>query len=315
MLELAKTLSQSSYFTTQPPSVSVLAPTPKKGKNKGANKPAKADEKAPPTLHPALGEPPVLPPGTYSTTATSPTADLSHSAALDLEMALAAKQQALEECSTMIDAAVEELQLMAQGGDQFWGQLRSLKNGSRGRGRWAVVPKPDFARSMAKGERARDVIIPYAVDEGEWMVFPATYPLRCSAAAPTTRARCLAAFDLDPSKKDALTFGARIHLRLRVTHTDSMGSTSSSLAPFLRDTEDVHAMMDAAQLEAFEEDVFNEVRQPPIPRLPLTFSLQIRNEALRDSSNDVEPTSVRIKLPHGDVTFQLVSITRRPEPS
>ena len=265
VLELAKTLSQSSSFSIQPPSALVLAPTPKKAKNKGQHKPAKADEKATPTLHPGLGEPPVLPPGTYSTTATSTIADLSPSAALDLEMALAAKQQALEECSSMIDAAVDELQVMAKAGDQFWGHLRSLKTGSGGRGRWAVVPKPDFARSMTKGERARDVIIPYAVDEGELhRLCSVLYSLKCPTASPAARARCLAAFDLDPSKKDALNFGARNHLRLLVTHTDSMGSASSSLAPFLIDAEDVQAMMEAAQLEAFEEDVFNEVRWPRV---------------------------------------------------
>ena len=66
----------------------------------------------------------------------------------------------------MIDSAVEELQSMARAGEDFWDKVRTLKNGTRGRRQWAVVPKPDFGRSMAERERAKDLVIPYAVDEG-----------------------------------------------------------------------------------------------------------------------------------------------------
>jgi hypothetical protein len=111
-------------------------------------------------------EPPILPAGTYTATPSFPPARPPHLEAYELELALAAKQQALDECSLLIDSAVDELQSMAAAGEQFWGSVRTLRDGDRGRGQWALLPKPDFSRSMAEGERARDVIIPYAVDEG-----------------------------------------------------------------------------------------------------------------------------------------------------
>lgn len=67
----------------------------------------------------------------------------------------------------MIDGAVEELQAMSEAGDRFWQSVRELRDGKGGRGQWAVVPRPDFGRVMTEGERAKDVIIPYALDEGE----------------------------------------------------------------------------------------------------------------------------------------------------
>jgi hypothetical protein len=183
---------------------------------------------------------------------------LSHTHAYELELALAAKQKALEECSTMIDSAVEELRSMAEAGEQFWEHVRALKNGTRGKGQWAVLPKPDFGRTMVEREQAKDVIIPYAVDEGEVI-------RRCAKCAysvpapPALRARCLAAFDLDPSKKESLQFGARSCLRLRVTCSDGMTSSLSTLVHLTADDSDVQGMMEAAQLEAFDEDLFNEV--------------------------------------------------------
>lgn len=68
----------------------------------------------------------------------------------------------------MIDSAVDELQRMAGAGDRFWESLQTLQGNGQESGQWAIVPKPDFGRSMAEGERAKDVIIPYAVDEGDF---------------------------------------------------------------------------------------------------------------------------------------------------
>lgn len=79
---------------------------------------------------------------------------------------LQAKQIALNKCQGLIDGAVGELRLMAHAGDRFWKDIRNLKEGEGGRGKWAVVPKPDFGRVGGKGEKAKDVIIPYAIDEG-----------------------------------------------------------------------------------------------------------------------------------------------------
>jgi hypothetical protein len=145
VLELAKTLGQSSSFTTAPPT-----DHPKR-------------KKIPPKIEDVkIPDPPILPPGTYTATPSLPTSTSSgrplHARVLDLELALAAKHQALDDCSALIDSAVEELQIMADAGDRFWRDVRALREGG-----WAIVPKPDFGRT---GEKAKDVIIPYAVDEG-----------------------------------------------------------------------------------------------------------------------------------------------------
>lgn len=77
-------------------------------------------------------------------------------------------------------------------------------------------------------------------------------------APSAMRARCLAAFDLDPSKTDALTFGSRGYRRLRVSlHTDVQ--TFSSTLPAYDTNSSIHESMEAAQLEALDEDLYNEV--------------------------------------------------------
>ena len=74
------------------------------------------------------------------------------------------------------------------------------------------------------------------------------------------RARCLAAFDLDPKAKQPLAFGARTHLRLRVTIQEGPDAApSSSTIPPLPSDENVRAMMQVVQDEAFDEELFAEV--------------------------------------------------------
>lgn len=68
----------------------------------------------------------------------------------------------------------------------------------------------------------------------------------------------MAAFDLDPAKKDALTFGTRTYQRLRVTLSGISGSATSTLDPVVDDS-DIRALMAAAQLESIEEELFTEV--------------------------------------------------------
>jgi hypothetical protein len=154
VLELAKTLAESSPFTNQPPAY-------------GAHHASRSKAKDQPPGAARVGDPPVLPPGTYSTTPSVAPMRSLHLEALDLEIALAAKQRALDDCSATIDAAVEELKIMAAAGQGFWQSLRELREGRGGKGQWAIVPKPDFGRNMLEGETAKDVVIPYAVDEGE----------------------------------------------------------------------------------------------------------------------------------------------------
>lgn len=150
-------MSVSSEFTTDPPA-HPNQPFPKKLK-----KPTNADTAAGSTK----GEPPILPAGSYTATPAVVPQKSRHNQILEYEMALAAKHQALDECSALIDSAVEELQVMSDASDRFWTDVRQLKDGRGGKGRWAVVPKPDYTRVMGEGEKAKDVMIPYAVDEGE----------------------------------------------------------------------------------------------------------------------------------------------------
>lgn len=78
-------------------------------------------------------------------------------------------------------------------------------------------------------------------------------------ASSTIRGRCLAAFDLDPTKTDSLTFGSRGYRRLRVSiHTDVQ--TTSSTLPVFNAGADIQDAMEAAQLEAMDEDLYMEVR-------------------------------------------------------
>jgi hypothetical protein len=240
-LELSKTLGASSNFTIDAP--------PLRGhshhkKPRTVTTDSNAESKT---------EPPILPAGSYTATPSSLPVKSQQARIIDMELSLAAKHQALDECSGLIDSAVEELEVMADAGGRFWRDLRQLKNGQGGKGRWAVVPRPDFARTMTEGEKAKDVVIPYAVDEGEslqleWLLIIAPVQLRT---------RCLAAFDLDPAKEEPLSFGARTHRRLIVSVLYT-GRADHSTLPTGQETS-IDLAMENAQLEALDEELYHEV--------------------------------------------------------
>lgn len=71
------------------------------------------------------------------------------------------------------------------------------------------------------------------------------------------RTRCLAAFDLDPSKAEPLTFGARSYRRLRLSLTEQGNMTISALPTALET--DIETSMENAQLEALDEELYIEV--------------------------------------------------------
>ena len=156
VLEMAKSLHlSSSYSNTAPPAPTIIPranpPKPKPVLDKPIDK---------------SNDPPILPPGTFGTTPSKPPTRLLVNEVIELETALAAKQAALEQCGLLIDSAVDELTNMSAAGDQFWQDVTRLKQGRKGRGQWAIVPKPDFG-GVAPGQKAKDIIIPYAIDEGE----------------------------------------------------------------------------------------------------------------------------------------------------
>lgn len=78
-------------------------------------------------------------------------------------------------------------------------------------------------------------------------------------APQALRSRSLAAFDLDPTKVESLSFGARTHLRLQVTLRSEDGTESSSRLPQPPESDDIRAVMQYVQEESFEEDIFNQV--------------------------------------------------------
>ena len=184
MLELAKTLAASTGFSIDPPEDLVPSrDASKKQKRLSSAKQAPQTSDAAQTAASLLQqgvEPPVLPLGTYSATPAALSSG-NHNYAAEtyaLQVALAAKEQAVMECEALIDAAVEELQVMGEAADGFWESVRALQNGQAsgaqagnskrgsGSGQWAILPKPDFGGVMREGELARDVVIPYALDEG-----------------------------------------------------------------------------------------------------------------------------------------------------
>ena len=255
-LELAKTLAVSSNYPSNPPFVP--APTAQTTSKKGNKQ--KKDEPEAPALAVPGADAPIFPPGTLSTTPFRRSVPSHTQVIHDMELALAAKQSTLEECERMIDTAVEEFTRQTEASRRFWRDIRELKEGKEGRGQWAIVPKPDFGKVLAIGESARDVVIPYAVDEGastaEHSAGSCANSLEASAG---TRSRCLAAFDLDPNKENPLTFGSRSHRTLRISCTDSTGTTStSSSVPSANDADNLTELQ-KAQIEAFDEDLYNEV--------------------------------------------------------
>ncbi|OCF60104.1 hypothetical protein L486_02781 [Kwoniella mangroviensis CBS 10435] len=283
VLELAKTLSVSSSFTHQPPPPP--SQQPDAGPKKGKQRPAKANEA---DVNTASGlstsvpqEPPVLPPGTFSITPSTQPTKPPHTQVHELELILKSKQQALDECSALIDSAVSELQMMASAGDRFWRDIKSLKDGQNGRDQWAILPKPDFGRTMVEGEKSKDIIIPYSVDE----------------APRATRSRCLAAFDLDPTKEDDLTFGSRSHLRLRTTLKDVSGAVVGSSPVIVGNSSGVRAQMEAAQMEAFDEDLFSVLRY----------------EASQISKSELEPKSVSFPAAEYTLSFELYDTRTRSQ--
>lgn len=272
ILELAKTLASSAGFAADPPPEPISA-----GPQRKKMPPPKQAGFAIPTPAPGAKTdevPPILPPGTYSTTPAAaperPPAEVAH----DLELALAAKAAALDDCAALIDAAVDELRLMNDAGTRWSAEIRALRLGEAGRGQWAVVPKPDFGRT---GESAKDVVIPYALDE----------------APSSVHARSMAAFDLDP-RKDTLAFGARSYFRLRVVfRTGGSGGPQTASRPYDAATESAAAAeaLAAAQLETVDEELFNELRV----------------EALRLDVALVEPQNISLRVGKDKLSFHLVS--------
>lgn len=141
------------------------------------------------------------------------------------------------------------------------------------------------------------------------------------------RASSLAAFDLDPAKVDEVAFGARAYRRLRVTMTTPSG-TASSIMSTEADT-DIATELEAAQLEALDEELFQEVcRLHGMDRTPLTNSaawgsIETRHRASRVRRNpcfarrvwiDIRDCELRL-LKAGGQLRRVAGHTQRARPS
>lgn len=287
VFELAKTLAASAGMPSNPPPEPIpSAPAPKKGKHSKGPVSTTAVTPAAGSAAMSAETELILPAGTYSATPGAAPTRSDVDTALALEMAIAAKQQALDDCSALIDAAVDELRLLNSASDQWSSDIRALRLGDNGRGQWAIVPKPDFGGRAGPNETAKDVVVPYALDE----------------APASLHASALAAFDLDPRKADVLQFGARSYRRLRVMlRTGGVGGPRTASTSYSAEGESgrgVRAMMEAAQLETLDEDLFNEIRA----------------EAMRVDSAMIEQLSVALPIGDEKITFQLYDTREAPSP-
>lgn len=260
-----------------PPEPIPSAPVPKKKKGGAA---ASALTSAVSTPLPSGPEAElVLPAGTFSTTPGLAAEPAVHVAAERLETALRARSRALDECASLIDAAVGELEQMSRASERFAADLGAL----RGSELWAIVPKPEFGRaSTAPNARARDVVIPYALDE----------------APGKLHARALAAFDLDPARPE-MVFGARTFKRLRFLlrrGADAPTLSSGVYDASGEDGADVCAVLRAAQAETLEADLFAELRA----------------EALRVDGARVDDDSFTLKVGRDKLTAEMYDARSPP---
>lgn len=272
VLELAKTLAASSGYQIDPPEDPLAARetsnTAKKQKRAsqgqgqeqaqgrgsgpasipGAPTAASSSSSAAALSQQQPVEPPVLPPGTFTTTPASlSTGHHAHAAeTYSLQLALAAKERAVNECEALIDAAVEEMQMMSEAADGFWASVRALQgaagdgesrapsggkaSGSGISGQWAVLPKPDFAGVMQAGELARDVVIPYALDEGESLTAHDHDVHGATICTPTIQLRQLYVPDASLRSTSTRTPNNRWHLALEHIYACACfcGMTASS---------------------------------------------------------------------------------------
>jgi hypothetical protein len=67
---------------------------------------------------------------------------------------------------------------------------------------------------------------------------------------------------LNPTKVDPLTFGARTHRRLQVSITTDILTSSSTRVESKESS--IWEMMGAAQSEAVDEELYNEVLSGPV---------------------------------------------------
>jgi hypothetical protein len=137
-----------------------------------------------------------------------------------------------------------------------------------------------------------------------WMKVSLRNNVQMLMVAPVQlRTRCLAAFDLDPSKAEPLSFGARTYRRLRVS-IRADGTTAQSALPTQQETA-IEMSMENAQLEALDEELYSEASLPRAMRR--CADNQILSDVSRHPSGGVTPKIALMKMGGRDLVFELVS--------
>ena len=129
-------------------------------------KPAESQVEVKPAEAEADANPLLLPIGSITTsTSVNPYQPLTKQVR-DMQLALATQKQATLKCATMFEDAVKQMSDTNGRTESYWENVRRLRKGESNRGRWSLMAKPAFGVHAKAASNARDLAIPYALDEG-----------------------------------------------------------------------------------------------------------------------------------------------------
>lgn len=176
VFELARTLvAAANQAAAEKPTPVVPETKPSKGKKQLQNQPLEPGQpdtptQAQPEIKPvdleADSNPLLLPIGSITTsTSVNPYLPLAKQVRA-MQLALATQKQATLKCATMFEEAVKQMSDTNRHMESYWESVQHLRNGEIGRGRWSLMAKPAFGVHAKATSNARDLAIPYALDEG-----------------------------------------------------------------------------------------------------------------------------------------------------
>jgi hypothetical protein len=169
VFELARTLVAATNQAAAAAKSAAVESKPIKGK-KNLDKSADVQPDATSTTsvpETTDGNPLLLPVGSITTsTSVNPYLPLPKQVRA-IQLALATKRQAALSCADMFDDAVKQMNATYQRSESYWQNVQRLKNGENSRDQWSLMAKPAFGVHAKTNSMARDMAIPYALDEGQ----------------------------------------------------------------------------------------------------------------------------------------------------
>lgn len=187
----------------------------------------------------------------------------------DSKLALARQARDVRHAADNLSAAAGRMRSRQASTDAYWNDLIALRYGTKADGPWPLLPKWTVDGTPESKQVARDVMVPYAIDEGEWglaeVCLTVLTRLRL-AAAPHIRLRALAAPKSDgPEASTSSTANARFGLslpakrgrRMRVSLSSAHGKRASRIPRI--EPQSAGALLQQAQDEAFDEEVFEQI--------------------------------------------------------